>query len=136
VRTVAGTAWDCCWTPSLADGQLTVQGPFLDKATECDFVYEIGKACGRGLPADIECGILACGPAGTYCARCGHDLAIALSCLGRGLCPSCATRHMAETADRLVEHLFPQVPVRQWGMRFHKRLRLLLQRDPVAVARW
>ena len=31
VRTVAGTAWECWWTLSLPAGQITVQGPFLDK---------------------------------------------------------------------------------------------------------
>ena len=31
VRTVAGKAWECWWTMSLKDGQLTVEGPFLDK---------------------------------------------------------------------------------------------------------
>jgi len=30
VRTVVGKAWECNWTMSLKDGQLTVEGPFLD----------------------------------------------------------------------------------------------------------
>jgi hypothetical protein len=30
VRTVAGKAWECMWTLSLKDGQLTVEGPFMD----------------------------------------------------------------------------------------------------------
>ena len=30
VRTVPGTAYECTWTNSLAKGQITVQGPFLD----------------------------------------------------------------------------------------------------------
>lgn len=30
VRTVAGTAWECFWTATLEDGQITVEGPFLD----------------------------------------------------------------------------------------------------------
>lgn len=30
VRTVPGTAWECFWTTSLKDGQITVEGPFLD----------------------------------------------------------------------------------------------------------
>ncbi|MEZ5831877.1 MAG: allene oxide cyclase family protein [Dongiaceae bacterium] len=30
IRTVPGKAWECFWTLSLADGQLTVEGPFLD----------------------------------------------------------------------------------------------------------
>jgi Allene oxide cyclase len=31
-RTVAGTAWECFWTLSLADGQITIEGPFYDAA--------------------------------------------------------------------------------------------------------
>jgi hypothetical protein len=30
VRTAAGVAWECFWTLTLADGQITVAGPFLD----------------------------------------------------------------------------------------------------------
>jgi hypothetical protein len=30
IRTVAGKSWECFWTLSLADGQITVHGPFLD----------------------------------------------------------------------------------------------------------
>jgi len=30
VRTAVGKAWECFWTLSLADGQITVEGPFLD----------------------------------------------------------------------------------------------------------
>ena len=30
VRTVVGKAWECFWTASLKDGQITVEGPFLD----------------------------------------------------------------------------------------------------------
>jgi hypothetical protein len=30
IRTVPGKAWECVATVSLADGQLTVEGPFLD----------------------------------------------------------------------------------------------------------
>jgi hypothetical protein len=31
-RTVVGKAWECIWTTILADGQITVQGPFYDTA--------------------------------------------------------------------------------------------------------
>jgi allene oxide cyclase len=31
IRTVAGKAWECFWTISLANGQITVEGPFFDK---------------------------------------------------------------------------------------------------------
>ncbi len=30
IRTVPGTSWECFWTVSLSDGQITVEGPFLD----------------------------------------------------------------------------------------------------------
>jgi hypothetical protein len=30
VRTVVGKAWECFWTASFKDGQITVEGPFLD----------------------------------------------------------------------------------------------------------
>ena len=30
IRTAPGKAWECFWTLALADGQITVEGPFLD----------------------------------------------------------------------------------------------------------
>jgi hypothetical protein len=30
VRIVVGAAWECVWTTFLADGQITVEGPFFD----------------------------------------------------------------------------------------------------------
>jgi hypothetical protein len=30
VRTVVGVSWECMWTISLKNGQITVEGPFLD----------------------------------------------------------------------------------------------------------
>jgi Allene oxide cyclase len=30
VRTVVGAAWECFWTLTLKDGQITVEGPFYD----------------------------------------------------------------------------------------------------------
>ena len=70
LRTVVGQAWECAWTMTLADGQLSVAGPFYDtqdsvlsitggtgvyngargqmklharnaEGTEYDFIYEI-----------------------------------------------------------------------------------------------
>ena len=77
----------------------------------------------------LECGILAHGFARARCAGCGYNFLIAYSCKGRGICPSCNTRRMAETAAHLVDHVFPQVPVRQWVLSFPKRLRYFLARD-------
>lgn len=77
----------------------------------------------------LECGILAPGFARAYCDECQHDFLIAYSCKCRGVCPSCNTRRMAETAAHLVDHVFPPLPVRQWGIKVSKRLRHFLQRD-------
>jgi hypothetical protein len=70
IRTVVGKSWECFWTTFLKDGQITVEGPFLDtgdsvvaitggtgkyagargqmklhyrnpKGTELDFVFEL-----------------------------------------------------------------------------------------------
>ena len=77
----------------------------------------------------LDCGILANGFARAHCDECGHDFLIAFSCKGRGVCPSCNTRRMAETAAHLTDHVFPRLPVRQWVLSVPKRLRYFLQRD-------
>lgn len=56
-----------------------------------------------------------------------------LSCKGRGVCPSCNTRRMAETAAYLTDHVLPHLPVRQWVLSVPKRLRYFLQNDPKAL---
>ena len=63
------------------------------------------------------------------CGDCGHDFLVAFSCKGRGVCPSCNTRRMAETAAHLSDHVFPHLPVRQWVLSVPKRLRYYMQRD-------
>ncbi len=77
----------------------------------------------------LDCGILANGFARAHCDECGHDFLIAFSCKGRGVCPSCNTRRMAETAAHLTDHVFPRLPVRQWVLSVPKHLRYFLQRD-------
>ena len=69
----------------------------------------------RELKRYLECGILTYGFARARCPACGHDFLVAFSCKGRGVCPSCNARRMAETAAHLVDHVVPPLPVRQWG---------------------
>ena len=80
----------------------------------------------RDLRRYLDCGILAHGFARARCDGCGEGFLIAFSCKGRGICPSCNTRRMAETAAHLVDHVFPRVPVRQWVLSLPKRLRYFL----------
>jgi len=97
---------------------------------------------GNSVPAHVErefrqyleCGILAYGFARARCAECGHDFLVAFSCKGRGLCPSCNARRMAEIAAHLVDHVFPPLPVRRWVLSVPKRLRYFLEREPRAVS--
>jgi hypothetical protein len=84
---------------------------------------------GQAFRRYLDCGILANGFARAHCDECGHDFLIAFSCKGRGVCPSCNTRRMAETAAHLTDHVFPRLPVRQWVLSVPKRLRYFLQRD-------
>lgn len=83
----------------------------------------------RSFRRYLECGILAHGFARAWCDTCQHEFLIAYSCKGRGVCPSCNTRRMVETAAHLVDDVFPLLPVRQWVLAVPKRLRYFLQED-------
>ena len=62
VRIVAGTSWECWWTLALADGQITVQGPFLDKG---DSVLAITGGTGKYSSASGQMKLHARNPEGT-----------------------------------------------------------------------
>jgi hypothetical protein len=82
----------------------------------------------------LECGILCFGFARAVCMSCRTGFVVAFSCKGRGVCPSCNGRHMAQTAAHLADHVIPPVPVRQWVISLPKRLRGMLADRPRAVA--
>ena len=92
---------------------------------------------GEGLPRCVEaefrdflqCGLLAGGFARFQCGTCGLDRFVAVSCKGRGCCPSCGGRRMTERAAHLVEQVFPDVPIRQWVLSLPYRLRYRLAWD-------
>jgi hypothetical protein len=83
----------------------------------------------RELRAHLSCGVLAHGFCRFHCFACGADLLVPFSCKGRGFCPSCGGRRMAESAAHLVDHVLPEAPVRQWVISFPWRLRYLLAMD-------
>jgi len=41
------------------------------------------------------------------CPQCGFERLVAWSCKGRGFCPSCGGRRMADTAAHVVDHIVP-----------------------------
>ena len=89
---------------------------------------------GEGLPRFVEeefraflrCGWLAGGFARFRCGSCSTERLVAFSCKGRGFCPSCGGRRMTERAAHLVDHVLPDVPVRQWVLSLPSRVRYLL----------
>jgi len=92
---------------------------------------------GEGLPRFVEqefrdflhCGWLAGGFARFRCGDCGLDRLVPFSCKTRALCPSCGGRRMAERAAHLLDHVIPDVPVRQWVLSLPYRLRYQLAWD-------
>ena len=77
----------------------------------------------------LTCGCLAAGFARFHCDGCAHDRLVPFSCKGRGFCPSCGGRRMAERSAHLVDHVLPDVPMRQWVLSLPHRLRYLLAWD-------
>jgi hypothetical protein len=89
----------------------------------------------RELRGFLGCGILAHGFVRVHCDGCGLDRVVAFSCKGRGFCPSCGGRRMADTAAHLVDRVLPEVPIRQWVLSLPFALRYRLAYDaPLASA--
>jgi len=80
--------------------------------------------------AILRCGRLEHGFVRVKCEGCRHEHLVAFSCKGRGFCPSCASRRMAETGAKLVDEVLPAVPYRQWVLSFPIPLRLLFAQRP------
>lgn len=81
----------------------------------------------------LECGVPSYGVARVRCNACGYDFFVAFSCRTRGICPSCNTRRMVETAAHLTDHVFPRVPARQWVLSVPKRVRYLFRHESDTV---
>ena len=90
----------------------------------------VPRFCVREVESFLRCGILGYGFARVFCGDCGKSDVVAFSCKGRGFCPSCGTRRMVDTAAWLVDHVIPEVPVRQWVLSLPYRVRALCAYDP------
>jgi hypothetical protein len=95
---------------------------FLARAREAG--SPVARFVEREIRAYLDCGVLANGFVRVHCDDCGCDRLVAFSCKGRGFCPSCGGRRMADTAAHLVERVLPEVPVRQWVLTLPYPLRL------------
>ncbi len=100
-------------------------------------------AQGRPLPRYVQeefegylkCGRLEHGFLRVRCESCHAEKFVAFSCKGRGFCPSCGARRMAESAALLVDDVLPNKPLRQWVLSLPFALRFLLATEPQVVTR-
>jgi hypothetical protein len=100
---------------------------FLCRARERD--RPLPRFVEREFRGYLECGILAHGFVRVHCDACGCDRLVAFSCKGRGFCPSCGGRRMADSAAHLVDRVLPPVPIRQWVLSVPFALRYRLAYD-------
>jgi hypothetical protein len=77
----------------------------------------------------LGCGILARGLAQLFCPTCYERYVVAWSCKGRGFCPSCGGRRMNAGALTLVDHVLPEMPIRQFVLTVPFPLRFPLAFD-------
>lgn len=68
------------------------------RAAAVPTVKPVSRYIERNFRQYLACGIVADGFAWARCANCGHEFLGEFSCMGRGLCPSCPTPQMPETA--------------------------------------
>ena len=71
----------------------------------------------------LDCGLLEHGFARVRCAACRSEFLVAFRCKGRGFCPSCQARRLAQWRLWLDEHLLAAVAHRHVVLTIPKRLR-------------
>jgi Putative transposase/Transposase zinc-binding domain len=81
----------------------------------------------------LRCGLLLWGFVRVMCPTCRDEILVAYSCKCRGACPSCSARRMCGSAAHLVDHVLPDVPVRQWVLTAPHDVRSVLALRPAAL---
>ena len=94
----------------------------------------IPKHAKKELDAVLDCGLLCRGFARLWCAGCNESRLVAFSCKGRGFCPSCMGRRMCATSANLLDHVLPEVALRQWVLTFPFAWRRRLAKDGALFA--
>jgi hypothetical protein len=98
---------------------------FLERCAEAE--RPVPQFVEKELRAFVDCGRPERGAVRVRCASCGFDRLVPFSCRGRGgICGSCASRRMAETAANLVDSVLPRAPYRQYVLTVPVPLRYLM----------
>jgi hypothetical protein len=71
----------------------------------------------------LDCGRFESGFARVVCPECRFEFLVALSCKGRGLCPSCGAKRAAIFSQLLQSQILQDVPHAQWVFTLPKMLR-------------
>lgn len=100
---------------------------FLAAAAEAG--QDVPRFVERELMGYLACGGMDNGFARVKCQECNACYIVGFSCKGRGFCPSCSGRRMADLSCHLVDRILPSVPYRQWVLSFPPPLRYLLAYD-------
>lgn len=101
----------------------------LYAAAEDGFASPLPGFVRNELDGFIGCGVLARGFAVLACPECRERKVVGFSCKGRGFCSSCGGRRMTATAADLVDHVIPNVPLRQFVLTLPFELRARLAYD-------
>ena len=82
----------------------------------------------------LTCGDLRFGFVEVTCETCAESRVVALSCKGRGWCPSCTTRRALDTGAHL-ESMLPRVAHRQWTLSVPFKVRFNIVKQPRLLKR-
>lgn len=101
----------------------------LLQASEDGFGMPLPRFVRDELFGFLGCAIPARGFAHMACAECGAAHLVAFRCKGRGFCPSCTGRRMAQAAANLTHFVLPEVPLRQFVLTVPFALRAAIAFD-------
>ncbi len=102
--------------PIILDTSVIIDGRIVDicETGIIDQKLIVPRFVLRELQGLTTCGRIESGFVKQVCSACAFQRIIGLPCGGRGICPSCMGRTMVEGAARLVDHILPAVPLRQY----------------------
>jgi hypothetical protein len=75
---------------------------------ETEHGVQLPKFVRREFDGFLDCGLLSRGFAHLKCDKCNKSQLVAFACKGRGFCPSCMGRRMAERAVNMIESVVTQ----------------------------
>ena len=107
----------------------------LYRASEDGFGTPLPQFVRAELDGYLGCRVLGRGFAHLECKSCGKPHLLAFCCGGRGFCPGCTGRRMAQTAANLTEFVLPDAALRQWVLTVPHALRARIAYDRALLPR-